>query len=279
MSEPADPPFRERYGRWAVVAGASEGIGAVYARAMAERGLDLVLLARRREPLERLAADLRADTGVQVRVVPVDLSEPDAAATVFAATAGLEVGMLMYCAGADPNYAPLLSGPVESALALVRRNCAAPLTLCHHFAGDMARRGRGALVVLTSVTGLYGAPNMVAYSATKAFDLVMTEALWAELRGHGVDVLALVLGTTDTPALRRALTERGLLDPEDTTPVAGAVTAEEVVAEAIANLSNGPTWFVGDQIREFARRLALRTRSEAVGVLARHSDSVVAGSE
>ncbi|MFC8526095.1 SDR family NAD(P)-dependent oxidoreductase [Nocardia sp. NPDC057227] len=269
--------FRERYGRWAVIAGASEGIGARYARAMAERGLDLVLLARRRAALDELAAELRADTGVEVRVLAVDLAEPDAVASVIAATDGLAVGMLLYCAGADPAYTPLLSGPVEPALALLRRNCATPLQLCHHFAGPMMERGRGGIVVLTSVAGLYGAPNMAAYAATKAFDLVLTEALWAELRPHGVDVLALVLGTTDTPALRRALVRRGALDPADTAPLPGAATAAEVVAEAIANLPNGPTWFVGDQLREFARRLGLRTRSEAVATLARHSDGVVAG--
>ncbi|MEV0354675.1 SDR family NAD(P)-dependent oxidoreductase [Nocardia sp. NPDC050697] len=265
--------FRHRYGRWAVIAGASEGIGARYARAMAERGLDLVLLARRRDALERLAAEIRAETGVEVRVLVADLAEPEAVPDIVAVTAGLEVGMLLYCAGADPEYAPLLAGPVEPTLALVQRNCVTPLRLCHHFAGAMAERGRGGIVVLTSVAGLYGAPNMVAYSATKAFDLVLAEALWAELRPRGVDVLALVLGTTDTPALRRALVRRGALDPSDPAPLPGAATADEVVAEAIENLPNGPTWFVGDGLREFARRLGLRTRGKAVATLARHSDA------
>ncbi len=274
----ADLSFRDRYGPWAIIAGASEGVGALYARAMAERGLHLVLLARRRETLEEVAEDIRTATGVHVRVLAVDLSRQDATTTIVTATEDLDVGMLMYCAGADPNFAHFLSEPLDTALAMVQRNCVTPMRLCHHFAPAMVERGRGALVVITSVAGLYGAPNMVTYSATKAFDLVMAEALWSELHGQGVDVLALVLGTTDTPALRRALAERGALDhPTATTPLAGAATPEEVVAEAIANLSNGPTWIVGDQLREFTRRLGLKTRGEAIGVLARHSGDAAGG--
>ena len=121
------------------------------------------------------------------------------------ATADVEVGLVAYCAGADPNYEPFLANPVETALALVRRNCAVPVQVCHHFAGPMVARGRGGIVLVGSGAGLVGAPNMVAYGASKAFDMVMGEALWAELHDEGVDVLSLVLGVTDTPALRRLL--------------------------------------------------------------------------
>jgi short-subunit dehydrogenase len=132
----------------------------------------------------------------------------------------------------------------------------------------MAARGAGGIILVSSGAGLVGAPNMVAYGATKAFDMVMAEALWAELHDQGVDVLGLVLGATDTPALRRLLAQRGLLaSPESTTPIPGAATAAEVAAAAIANLSNGPTFFMGEQLREGARALGGMARNDAVNVM------------
>jgi len=268
--------FADRYGPWALVAGASEGVGAAYARAMAERGLNVVLLARRQAALDEVAAAIRADTGADTRTVAVDLSLDGAMETIVKETAGLDIGMVMYCAGADPNYEPFLANPVETALAMVERNCVVPLRICHHFAAPMQARGKGGIVLLSSAAGLYGAANMVAYGATKAFDTVMAEALWAELHGKGVDVLALVLGATDTPALRRLMVRRGALsDLDDTAPIPGATPLDQVVTEAIANLSNGPTWFASDQLRESARQLGALTRSDAVKAMLRHTSGGV----
>lgn len=260
--------FADRYGPWALVAGASEGVGAAYARAVAERGLNVALIARRQEVLDEVAASISAETGVRTRVVAVDLAEHVAMARILDATAGLEIGMVMYCAGADPNYEPFLANPVEVSLGMVHRNCVVPMQICHYFARPMVARGKGGIVLVSSGAALAGGANMVAYSATKAFDMVMAEALWAELHDKGVDVLALVLGVTDTPALRRLLARRGnLASPDDTTPIPGALTAAETAAEAIANLANGPTWFVGEQLREGARMLGAMTRSEAVKIM------------
>jgi short-subunit dehydrogenase len=235
---------------------------------MAERGLNVVLLARRRAVLDCVAAAIGNDTGVETRVVAVDLAENGAMATVVDATAGLDIGMLMYNAGADPNYEPFLDNAVEVALGMVQRNCIVPLQMCHHFGAAMVDRGTGGIVLVSSGAGLVGAQNMVAYAATKAFDMVMAESLWAELHDEGVDVLSLVLGATDTPALRRILAQRGVLASEDDpTPIPGASTAEEAVDEAISNLANGPTWFVGEQLREGSKHLGAMTRSEAVKMM------------
>lgn len=264
--------FGERYGPWALVAGASDGVGEAYTRAMANRGLNVVLLARRQAVLDEVAASIRADTGVDTRAVALDLALDDAMATIVDATAGLDVGMVMYNAGADPLYEPFLANPVEAALSMVQRNCVMPMQICHHFGGEMVARGRGGIVLVSSGAGLVGARNMVAYGATKAFDIVMAEALWAELHEEGVDVLSLVLGVTDTPALRQLLVKRGALArADDQTPIPGAATSEEVVAEAIANLPNGPTWFVGEQLREGSRHLGAMTRNDAVKVMAEHT--------
>jgi len=166
--------------------------------------------------------------------------------------------------------------PVDEALAMVRRNCVVPMQMCHHFAAPMQARGTGGIVLLSSGAGLVGASNMVAYAATKAFDMVMAEALWAELHDDGVDVLALVLGLTDTPALRQLLAKRGVLhSADDPSPIPGASTAAEVVADAIANLANGPTWFVGEQLRQGAVQLGGMPRSDAVKMMVQHGGATM----
>jgi uncharacterized protein len=260
--------FAQRYGPWALVAGASDGVGAAFASEVARRRINVVLLARRRNVLDDVASTIHAESGVETRVVVVDLADDDAMAPIVAATHDLEIGLLMYCAGADPNYKPLLAEPVESAVSMVQRNCVMPLRMCHHFAGAMVDRGSGGIVLLSSGGGLIGAPNMVAYGATKAFDMVMAEALWAELHGQGVDVLGLVLGLTDTPALRRLMVERGqLADIDDPAPVPGSTSAAAVAADAIANLANGPTWLAGDDVRMGFEHLGAMPRNDAVRLM------------
>jgi short-subunit dehydrogenase len=260
--------FADRYGPWALVAGASEGVGLAYAKAMAERGLDVVLVARRRSVLEDAAVGIRDAFGVQTKVLAIDLSDDEAAVRIADATADIDVGMLMYCAGADPNFENFLDGSIEVADAMVRRNCVTPLRLCHHLAPPMVGRGRGGIVLVSSGAGLVGARRMVAYASSKAFDLVMGEALWAELHGSGVHVLSLVLGVTDTPALRRLLAERGnLASADDATPIPGAATPDEVVQDALAHLGRGPTWFVGEMLREGSKHLGAMDRNDAVRLM------------
>jgi len=258
--------FVGRYGPWAVIAGASEGVGAAFARQTAERGLNVVLLARRQAVLDDVANELRGTFGVDVRVVTIDLADDDAMTSIAAATDDIDVGLLMYCAGADPNVRPFLSEPIETAVSMVQRNCVMPLRLCHHFAAPMVERGRGGIVLLSSGAGLVGAPNLVAYGATKAFDMVMAEALWAELNESGVDVLGLVLGLTDTPAQRRMMAQHGQL-PSIESPVPGATPTETVAADAIANLANGPTWLAGEDVRVGFPYLGAMPRNDAVRVM------------
>jgi uncharacterized protein len=259
--------FATKYGPWALVAGASDGVGEAFARGLAERGVNVVLLARRQALLDRVAADIESQTPSLTRTLAVDLTQAGATAAIAAATADLEIGFLVYCAGADPDFKPFLANSIEAAEAMVQRNCMVPMQLCHHFARPMVQRGRGGIVVFGSGAGLAGGPNMVAYGASKAFGMVFAEALWSELRGTGVDVLGLILGKTDTPALRRLEHSRGQLASPDETPT-GAAAVEDVIAEAFENLTNGPTWLVGDDMRAAARVLASLTRKQAVELLA-----------
>jgi short-subunit dehydrogenase len=266
MTSAAPTGFADRYGPWALVVGASEGIGAAFARTLAEHGLDVVLIARRRDTLDDVASGIRTCSTVEVRTLAIDLTAEDAVTAITAATSGLEVGLVLYCAGGDPNYEPFLFQPIEAAVALVERNCVVPMRLCHHFAGPMRRRRRGGIVLLSSGAGLVGGRNMVAYGASKAFDMVMAEALWAELHNDGVDVLGVVLGVTDTPALRRMLVRRGqLADPDG--PIQGAATVEDVVAETIANLADGPTCFATEDVREGVKHLGAMSRNDAAHLM------------
>jgi uncharacterized protein len=259
--------FAAKYGPWALVAGASDGVGAAFAEGLAQRGVNVVLLARRQEVLDQVAAGIESHTSAQTRTLAIDLAQPDAASAIADATGDLEIGFLVYCAGADPNYQPFLSNSIAAAEAMVQRNCMVPMQLSHHFAQSMVERGRGGIVIFGSGAGLAGGPNMVAYGATKAFDMVFAEALWAELRDTGVDVLGLILGKTNTPALRELEYSRGQISSPDEVPP-GADSVDDVIAEAFENLANGPTLFVGEMMRAAEQLTSSLTRKQTVELFA-----------
>ena len=259
-----------------MVAGASEGVGAELAEALAMRGLNVVLVARRLEVLDQLAAGIATRTGVETRVVAVDLTGVDAADRVGAAVADLEIGFLAYCAGADAAYQPFLAQEVKFAVDMVQRNCVVLMQLCHLLARPMVERGRGGIVIFGSGAGLVGASNMAAYAGSKAFDLVFAEALWSELKPRGVDVLGLVLGQTDTPALRRLRDERGIGTPGRA--IKGATPAATVAAQALRHIAHGPSRMVGSQMRVGERVLSLLPRNAAVR-LANKAGARVMGSQ
>jgi short-subunit dehydrogenase len=252
--------FRERYGPWALVAGASEGLGAAFAAALAARGLHLVLVARRAAPLERLAADLRARHGVEVRTAPLDLSRPDLEDAVRSLTAGLEVGLLVYDAAAS-TIGPFLDRPLAAHLQVLDVNCRGPLVLGHLLGGAMARRGRGGLLLMASLAGGQGTPWLASYAASKAFEIVLAEGLWAELRERGVDVLACRAGATRTPAYEATR-------PRAAVPLAAP---EAVVETALQALGHGPIVVAGRLNRLAAflftrllpRRLAIHVMERA----------------
>ena len=268
--------FATKYGPWALVAGASDGVGAAFAHGLAERGVNVVLLARRQAMLDEVADSIAARTGIQTRTLAVDLAKLDAASQIASATRDLDIGSLVYCAGADPNFEPFLANPVETAESMVHRNCTVPIQLCHHFAPAMVQRGHGGIVIFGSGAGLAGGPNMVAYGATKAFDMVFAEALWSELHDKGVDVLGVILGKTDTPALRRLEYRRGVLSSEDEVP-SDAAGVDQVISEAFENLHNGPTLMAGDMMRAASQMLASLSRNEAVKLVTQAQAAVMGG--
>ena len=259
--------FTTKYGPWALVAGASDGLGAAFAKGLAERGVNVVLLARRLAVLDQVAAEINSTAAVQTRTLAVDLAQPGAAATIADATSDLEIGFLVYCVGADPDYRPFLDNTIEAAESMVQRNCMVPMQLCHHFAPAMVERGSGGIVIFGSGAGLAGGSNIVAYGASKAFDMVFAEALWTELHDKGVDVLGLILGKTDTPALREIEHSRGQIGSLEEVPP-GAAAVDDTIAEAFENLTNGPTWFVGDVMRAAQQLTSSMTRNQTVELFA-----------
>ena len=149
--------FIERYGPWALVTGASAGIGAEFARQLSEMGLNLVFVARRRKRLEDLARDLESRSKVQVRIVTADLSQPDFLQLILSVTNSLEVGLLVNNAGFG-LAGHFLEHALEEELRLLDVNCRAPLILTHVFGRQMAERKRGGIIFVSSVSGYIATP-------------------------------------------------------------------------------------------------------------------------
>jgi short-subunit dehydrogenase len=195
--------LRERYGPWAVVTGASSGIGRAAAGQLAAAGLDLVLVARRGALLEELAADLRDRYGIATLVRPTDLADRNSAEHLAEATAGVDVGLLVAAAGYG-QAGPFLDTDLRAELNLLDVNTAATLILCHRFGARFARRGRGGIVLLSSLVAFQGVPGAAHYAATKAYVQTLAEGLHAELVPHGVDILAVAPGPVHTGFADRA---------------------------------------------------------------------------
>ena len=191
------PSLGERYGEWALVTGASSGIGAEFARAFAREGVSCVLSARREDRLRELASELEKSHHVATRVVAADLAAPDGADRLAAAVADLDLAILVNNAGFGHAGRFDRCDP-QRLRDMLQVNCVAPVVLTSKLLPHLLERGRGAIVITGSVAGRQPLPLHGVYSATKAFDSSFGEALWAELRGTGIDVLVLEPGVTAT---------------------------------------------------------------------------------
>lgn len=191
--------FKDKYGSWALVTGASSGIGREFARQLAAQGLNLVLVARRKEVLDQIAQDIRGEYSIQIKTVQADLSESESILIVDEATKDVEIGLLVSNAGMGVAGAFLKSDPATEAR-LIHLNAAAHMQLAHLFGQQMSQRGRGGIMLVSSVGAYQGMPYMANYSASKAYILSLGEALHFELKPKGVDVTVLVPGATDTDA-------------------------------------------------------------------------------
>jgi short-subunit dehydrogenase len=256
--------FPERYGAWALVAGASEGLGAAYARALAERGMNLALVARRKPLLEKLAEEVRRSFDVEVRCYAGDLGSSGFLETLQAACSSLDVGLVVY----NATHAPIgefASVAAEDLMRVVDVNVRAPVALLRSFLPPMTERGRGAVVLMTSLAGNQGSPKIAAYAASKAFARVLAEGLWRELENQGIDVVACCAGAVRTPGYASAAGKDapGTLDPE------------EVVEQALRALGRGPLVVPGIVNRAASAFMSrLLPRRAAIAIMAGSTNSL-----
>jgi uncharacterized protein len=189
--------YREKYGEWALVTGASAGIGLEFARALAREGMSIVLTARREDRLNALAAELKERHHIDTRVIAVDLAAADGADRLADAVADLPIAFLVNNAGF--GYAGRFDKLATDRLrSMVVVNCVVPVVLTSRIMPAMVQRGRGAIIIVGSVAGRQPLPLHAVYSATKGFDLLFGEGLWGELRGTGIDALVIEPGPTAT---------------------------------------------------------------------------------
>lgn len=251
------PGFAKRYGPWALIAGASEGLGAAYAGALARRGLNLVLVARRKALLDELAKDLRGAYGVEILALDGDLGEWHFLESLQNACSALEVGLIVYNAA----YAPIgefASAPLEDLLRVAAVNIQAPVALVRALLPGMTERRRGGVILMTSLAGNQGSPYIATYAASKAFNRVLAEGLWYELKDRGVDVVACCAGAVRTPGYAGAAAGKDAL---------GTLDPEEVVEQTLRALGRGPVvipGFVNRVASAFMTRVLPRRRAISV---------------
>lgn len=225
------PDFTEKYGPWALVAGASEGLGAAFATELACRGLNLILVARRMEVLEALAEELKQSYPVEIKLISLDLADLKSVETHFLAIKE-QVGLLVYNAAYSPiGYFRDISA--NQLLQIADVNIKAPLLLVKLLSRSMLEKRRGGILLMSSLSGLQGSPKIATYSATKAFNTTLAQALWREFKDHNVDMLACIAGAIRTPGY--IASQKGKPDAP------GTLDAEVVAREALDNLGNGPT--------------------------------------
>jgi short-subunit dehydrogenase len=230
--------FQSKYGPWALVTGAARGLGAEFARQIASRGIDVIIVDMRPEELEQTAQQIRESIGRDIRTIVADLSSPGFIETIREATSDLEIGLLVSNAAFGP-VGPFVNGSLEDKLRAVAVNVRAPLTLAHEFATQMASRKRGGIILLSSASALQGAAYVANYAATKAYNLILAEGLWEELRTQHVDVLGLMPGTTRTPGLADS-------NPRlERTRLVYVMDMEPVITEALDSLGKRPSHITG----------------------------------
>jgi short-subunit dehydrogenase len=244
----------EKYGPWAVVVGGSEALGASLAREIANAGINLILVARKEGPLEEVSRDIRANSSVDVRALSLDLARDDMLDHIREVSDDVEVGLVVYNAGAAHRTGPFLNGSLEDALRTLRVNAVGQVSLAHHFGTRMAARKRGGLIISGSIAGCAGSADVVTYSGAKAFAQIFAEGLWIEWKTHGIDVLEIPLGAINSPAMARIGIHYG--------PERMPADPDELAREILDNIANGPV-LVPRHLVEAFRRYAELPRAEA----------------
>lgn len=250
--------FRNRYGAWALITGASSGLGAEFARQLAAHKLDLILVARRRDRMNELATALKLEHGIQVKVVPLDLAKENFMKVLKKQTAKLNIGLVVNNAGFG-IAGEFIENSLDLELRMLAVNCRAPLMIAHEYGKLMASHRRGGIIMVSSVVSFQGVPYMSHYAATKAYDLLLGEGLWYEMKKYGVDVTTLCPGATTTEFSHVAATK----------PVPGSMPAAPVVKAALDALGHKPYVTAGgkNKLLVFATRLSPRSLGTRIAAM------------
>jgi short-subunit dehydrogenase len=224
--------FKDKYGPYALVAGGSDGLGFAYAKALARRGLDLILIARGQERLQTAAEQLRDAYHIDVVTIAADMADVDDIETRIDALhedVGHSIGLLVYNAAFAPvgRFEELAEKDLATAAAV---NVRGPLLLTKFLLAQMLARGHGGIVLMSSLVGTTGSPDLTTYAATKAFNTTLAEGLWKGLKPHGIDVLACCAGAILTPGYRQA---------ESGKPAPGTLPPEKVAETTLKALEKG----------------------------------------
>jgi uncharacterized protein len=219
----------QRYGPWAVVTGASDGIGREMAVHLAQAGFNLVLAARRKDMLRGLATELQRPHGISHRVVAADLGQTAGVLALVQATEDLDAGLLIAAAGFGTS-GDFIEAGLANELAMIDLNCRSVAALCHVFGNRFAQRRRGGIVLMSSIVGFQGVPRAANYAATKAYVQSLAEGLRFELAPRGVDVLACAPGPVRSGFAARASMVMGF-----------AQTPRDIAAPTLLALSRGGT--------------------------------------
>ena len=226
--------FKTKYGPWALVAGASEGLGAAFAEALANRGLNLILIARRLDKLEDLALQLKKAYPVEIKVHALDLSDFKTVKN-FVSQFQDSIGLLIYNAAYAPiGYFENISE--EHLENIVDVNIKTPLLLSKLLSTQMIERKKGGIVLMSSLAGTQGSPKIATYAASKAFNAILAEGIWNELKKHQIDVLASCAGAISTPGYKNA---------QNTKDAPGTLSPKHVAEDTLNALGKAPTTIPG----------------------------------
>ena len=235
--------LREKYGEWGVVLGATEGVGEAFCKKLAEGGMNLVMVGRREELLKEKGEKFHEEYGVDYKVVCADLSCPDdACEKVFSATAGLDMGFMSYVACLH-HFGKFQNTSLADHEKMVNVNVISFLRMFHHFMGIFAAQDRGAVINVSSMTGISSSPWNAEYGAGKAYILKLTEAVACECEKTGVDVEVCTLGTTLTPTAMKNFPK----GPVGEQVVKLALTPDEVADEAFEKLGKELSIITGER--------------------------------
>ena len=246
--------FKSKYGPWAAVAGASEGLGAAFAEDLAKRGLNLILIARNPEKLEALSVSLRNRYPVEIIVRSIDLADFEQTKQSVSRPE-TDIGLLVYNAAYAPiGYFENISE--ENLIRIVDVNIRAPLLLSKLVSVQMIEKKKGGIILMSSLAGNQGSPKIATYAASKAFNAIFAEGIWNELKKHGIDVMACCAGAITTPGYKNA---------QNTKDAPGTLNANEVAEKTLNALGKGPTVIPGFtnkmarffMVRLFSRKFAI----------------------